>query len=102
MANNNNNNNRRDNNINTKQLDEMLADKNNMTLEQLNEKYDLNIKFNQTKDFPTSENDLRFYTLESFHNSILNEYKFNLQNNPDLKSNIFAVYSKISKEYPLP
>ena len=33
---------------------------------------------------------------------MLNEYKANLQNNPDLKTNILAVYSSVSKEYPLP
>lgn len=85
-----------------KRIDEMLKDKQTMTMEQLCEKYDLNTKWRRVRHLPKSEDDLKFYTLESFHNSYLNEYKFNLQNDPNLKTNILAVYITVSREYPLP
>jgi hypothetical protein len=89
-------------NDNKRLLDRMLEDKQTMTIEQLSEKYDLNTKWKRTKHLPKSDNDLKFYTLESFQTIMLNEYKSKLQHSPNLIPNILAVYCSVSKEYPLP
>jgi len=87
-------------NDNKRPFDQMLKDRQTMSNEQLSKKYDLDIEYERRRLFPQVE--MKFYSLESFQTHVTNEYKFNLQNNPNLKTNMWAAYISKSEEYDLP
>ena len=62
--------------------------------------YDFNIK-HLTKRLEVPEK-FGFYTMDAFHNAMLNEYKFNFQNNPESKIIIQHIYSSQSAGTDIP